>query len=141
MMRLLWLLPLLLQGCASWPPGGEGGMAESRPTAYPRGEAEREAWQTFEQRQMAIDDALHRLDALGYQACLPAGKASLMALRRGVLREAHSRLWVDAWRHQGLLASEVEQERSRLVWWQEQTGCGSWSGRKLNEWGAGSPPS
>ncbi|MEW7865257.1 hypothetical protein [Aeromonas diversa] len=141
MMRLLWLWPLLLQGCAGWPPGSEGGMAESRPTAHPRAEYERDAWQTFNRRQAGIDEALTALAALGYEACLPAGQAHLMDLRRGLLREVHGRLWVDAWQHQAELAQQVERERARLARWQAQTGCSDWSGRKLNEWGAATPPS
>ena len=67
MKSLLWLFAVLLAGCTTWPPDGEGGMAEARLQSY-----QQEALPDDLQQQLAaLEQQMQAAVEAGIAACLP----------------------------------------------------------------------
>lgn len=131
----LLLIPLVLSGCASWPPTGYGGLAEVRPTRLPVNADERKIWSRHDEVQKKLDAQFAQLRQSDLKGCMPAQLKQLQSQRVDIERDMHGRLWADvAWR-QAMLAQSLQQVRLRLA----QTtadGCrANWSGLPLRQWG------
>ena len=103
-MAILVLGLVELAGCSSWPPAGQGGMAELRPPRAASGERSEAAYASLE----SLSERLDALRSAGAAACYPARLVTADRLTVRIRRALAGGLVEDAESDLTLLVSQVD---------------------------------